>query len=97
MAASTSSRATLFYVRDAGPTRNITLALPEDDLRRARVLAARRGTSISRLLTGMLEELLEQDSGYAFSRQRSVAALARGHDLGTRGERRWTRGELHER
>jgi hypothetical protein len=37
---------------------NITLSLPEEDLRAARILAARRGTSVSQLLARMLRELV---------------------------------------
>ena len=44
---------------------NITLSLPEEDLREARVLAARRGTSVSQLLARMLSDLVEQETGYA--------------------------------
>ena len=41
-------------------TRNITLSLPEDLLREAKVLVARRGTSVSALLAGALSELVER-------------------------------------
>lgn len=77
--------------------RNITLSLPEEVLRNVKVLAARRGTSVSALLSGALSELLEQESGYAAARERNLAALGGGRDLGTGGEIRWGRGELHER
>ena len=42
---------------------NITLSLPEEDLREARVLAARRGTSVSQLLARMLRETVERETG----------------------------------
>ena len=42
---------------------NITLSLPEEDLRAARILAASRGTSVSHLLAWMLKELVEQETG----------------------------------
>ena len=78
-------------------TRNITLSLPEDVLREAKVLAARKGTSVSALLAGALHELVERESGYAAARERSLAALGRSVDLGTGGEIGWDRGKLHER
>jgi hypothetical protein len=78
-------------------TRNITLSLPEEVLREAKVVAARRGTSVSALLAGALSELVERESGYAAARERSLAALGRVRNLGTRGEIRWGRDELHER
>ena len=78
-------------------TRNITLSLPEEVLREAKVVAARRGTSVSALLAGALYELVERKSGYAAARERGLAALGRGLDLGTGGEIGWGREELHER
>jgi predicted DNA binding CopG/RHH family protein len=42
---------------------NITLSLPEEDLREARILASSRGISVSRLLAGMLRELVERETG----------------------------------
>jgi hypothetical protein len=37
---------------------NITLSLPEEDIRAARILAASRGTSVSHLLARVLKELI---------------------------------------
>ncbi|HET9877659.1 MAG TPA: hypothetical protein VFQ37_18180 [Mycobacterium sp.] len=51
---------------------NITLSLPEEDLREARILAARRGTSVSQLLARLLRELVGQETGYARARDRSL-------------------------
>jgi predicted transcriptional regulator len=77
--------------------RNITLSLPEETLREVKVLAARRGTSVSALLSQTLADLIASESGYAAARERSLAALGRGRDLGTGGEIGWARDELHER
>ncbi len=77
--------------------RNITLSLPEEDLQRAKIIAIRRGTSLSQLLTRMIKELADQETGYAGARARSLARLEEGRDLGTEGRVRWSRDELHER
>ncbi len=42
-------------------TRNITLSLPENVLREAKVVAAQRGTSVSALLARALSELVERE------------------------------------
>ena len=76
---------------------NITLSLPEEDLREARILAARRGTSVSRLLARMLRETVEQETGYAAAKDRSLARMREGMDLGTDGRVVWSRDDLHER
>lgn len=78
-------------------TRNVTLSLPEEVLREVKVLAARRGTSVSAMLAGALSELVERESGYAAARERSLASLDSGSDLGTGGYISWDRDELHER
>lgn len=54
--------------------RNLTIQLDEDVVKAARILAARRETSISRLVTTEIERLVEGDSRY-----HSAAAMARSH------------------
>jgi hypothetical protein len=76
---------------------NITLSLPEEDLREARILAARRGTSVSQLLARMLSDLVEQETGYVRARERSLNRMREGADLGTGGHIRWSRDSVHER
>jgi hypothetical protein len=76
---------------------NITLSLPEEDIREARILAASRGTSVSQLLARMLTELVERETGYAPARDRSVARLREGMNLGTGGQASWSRDSVHDR
>ncbi len=76
---------------------NVTLSLPREVVREAKVIAARRGTSISALMTGVLGGIIDEERGYRAARERSSRRLAKGLDLGTGGERTWTRDELHER
>ena len=77
-------------------TRNITLTMPAELVRRARILAAQRDTSVSALVVELLQEQLEdateEDSLWAIEE----AAMATG--IGMRvGDLTWTRDELHER
>jgi hypothetical protein len=76
---------------------NITLSLPEEDLREARILAARRGTSVSQLLARVLRETVERETGYDAARTHSLGLLRDGADLGTGGRITWSKGDLHER
>ena len=78
-------------------TQNVTLSLPKDVLRRVKMLAAQRGTSISRLLIETLEGVGARDEAYERARKRALRALSRPPNLGTRGQRTWTRAELHGR
>ncbi len=74
---------------------NVTLKLDAEILKQARILAAEEGSSISRLLTAKLEELVRERKGYDRARRRAVARLRVGLDLGWTAPR--SRGELHER
>jgi hypothetical protein len=78
-------------------SQNVTLSLPKDVLHRVKIAAARRGTSISRLLRTTLERIAEADDAYERAKRRSLASLRRPADLGTRGRRPVSRDELHER
>lgn len=78
-------------------TQNVTLAIPKDILRKAKILAVQRNTSLSGLLTQTLEELVSHQEGYEQARRRNLEALNRGFDLGTQGNITWNREELHER
>ncbi|MGA9532488.1 MAG: DUF6364 family protein [Anaerolineales bacterium] len=76
---------------------NITLALPKDVLKRVKIMAVEQGTSVSALMEHLLQERLARHEGYEQARQRQAASMADGFNLGTDGERSWTREELHER
>lgn len=73
------------------------MSLPEEDVQRARVVAARRGTSVSRLVADALREVVEHDRGYRPARERSLEMMTSGPGLGTGGEITWDRDHLHER
>ncbi len=77
--------------------RNITLALPRDLVRRLKVVAAERDTSISALLRDLLEELVARDDDYDRVWGREIEVMERGLNLGTGGRITWTRDEVHER
>lgn len=78
-------------------TQNITLSLPKDLVRKVKLIAVERQTSISGLLKELLIAEVAQEDRYAKARGRHLEALRRGTDLGTRGTIGRTREELHER
>ena len=78
-------------------TRHLTLSLPEELIRRLKLIAAQQDISISALLTATLAQLADQEEGYAEARNGMLADLARGYDLGTQGRIAWIRKALHER
>ncbi len=78
-------------------TQNLTLSLPKEIVRRVKVMAAQRGTSVSRMLVEALEQLVAHDDAYERARRRHLTLLKRSLNLGTRGRTSWSREELHDR
>ena len=65
-------------------SQNITLKLPSETLKRVKVEAASRGSSVSALLTRKLEDLLGEEAEYAAARKRALKWLDAGWALGER-------------
>jgi hypothetical protein len=78
-------------------TQNITLSLPKRTLKKIKQIAAQRQTSVSSLLSELLEQVADQETGYARARQRQLAWLEKGFDLGLKEKQPASREELHER
>ncbi|HET7388466.1 MAG TPA: DUF6364 family protein [Nocardioidaceae bacterium] len=76
--------------------RNLTITLPEDLVRRAKVAAAKRDTSISALVTEHLRALADQDDDYDSVWRQERQLMAEGLAMSV-GELTWSREELHER
>ncbi|MGV8118905.1 MAG: DUF6364 family protein [Candidatus Xenobiia bacterium LiM19] len=75
---------------------NITLSIPKKLLRHAKHIALEKGTSLSGLLTRMLEELALREDIYDMARKSHIP-LMENFDLGTGGTIALKREELHER
>jgi len=74
---------------------NITVRLDRRTLRKAKVLAAKRNTSISGLLAAQIETLVGEDDAYEQAHRRALALLEQGLSLG--GKIESTRDEWHDR
>jgi predicted transcriptional regulator len=74
---------------------NVTISLNRQVLRKAKILAARRDTSISALLAHEIELLVDQEEAYERAKKQALALLDKGFHLG--GVIRASRDELHER
>ncbi len=73
---------------------NITISLDKQLIQKARVIAARRGSSISRMLAEELAQLVSESERYEQSRVQAIADLELGMDLAMQ---QVSRDELHER
>ena len=71
---------------------NLTLQLEDAVIRAAKVLAARRGTSLSALIAHEVSALVERDERYELARERALEMLGKST---ARGGRTWTRDELY--
>jgi len=75
--------------------RNLTVQLDEETVSKARVLAARRSTSISKLVASEIDRLVGEDDAYRQAKQTALAHLDQGFHLGGGGLPE--REVLHER
>lgn len=78
-----------------GNKQNLTVSLEPKTIRRAKVIAARRGTSISGLVAQQIEVLAREEEAYERSERQAMTLLERGFHLGAVA--RVDRDELHER
>lgn len=74
---------------------NVTISLSQETLRKAKILAAKRSTSISGLLAQQVEMLVGAEEAYERSARAALAMLETGFHLG--GTIAVSRDELHER
>jgi len=73
----------------------VTVSLSQQTLRKAKILAARRGSSISGLLSQQIEILVGEEEAYERAERQATALLDHGFHLG--GVIRASRDEWHER
>ena len=74
---------------------NITLAIDQRLLKRARSIAAQQGTSVSAMLASELRRIVETQEAYAQAKARALAQLDSPFQLGGGGIR--NREDLHDR
>lgn len=74
---------------------NLTISLDREVIRKAKIVAARRSTSISGLLARQIEILIGEEEAYERAERQAMTLLDQGFHLG--GARPASRDELHER
>jgi len=74
---------------------NITLSIEKNLVKKAKVLSAKRQTSISQMLSQELKKVVEDSELYERAKQRALVYLRRGFHMGD--NRMASREELHER
>jgi len=76
---------------------NFTMSMPKDLLRRAKIQAAKEDKTLSKFIREALEEKIREDSGYKRARKKHQKILSSGFNMGTKGNLRLSRDEIHER
>jgi hypothetical protein len=74
---------------------NLTVSLTPQTVQKAKVLAAKRSTSISGLLAAQIEALVDADEAYENAHRAALDLMERGFHMG--GVHTTPREELHER
>ena len=74
---------------------NITLSLDKDLIRKSKIIAAKRETSVSKMLSDELEGIVQRAEQYESSKRKALAGLKKGFHFG--GEIVVSRESLHER
>lgn len=76
---------------------NVTLSLPKELLKKAKVVVAKKDMSLSEFLRQALEQKVKEETGYKKAKERQLKLLQQAMDLGTQGkiitrEERYARG-----
>jgi len=74
---------------------NLTVSLDTQTIQKAKILAAKRLTSISGLLAGQIEALVDAEEAYESAQRAALDLMERGFHLG--GTHSIHRDALHER
>lgn len=85
----------MLILRYCDPVKNVTVSVPKDVYRSARVRAAEEGTSLSAIVANYLRSLGERESEFARleAQQQAVQKRIQGFRAGNR----LSRDEVHER
>ena len=74
---------------------NITLSIDKEIIKKGKVIAAQKDTSISKMLSDHLKEIVEMADQYEAAKRNALQALKKGFHLG--GNINWKREDLYDR
>ena len=74
---------------------NITLSIEKSLIKKSKIIAAQRETSVSKMLSDELEKLIQSTEQYELSKRKALANLKKGFHFG--GKITVSRGALHGR
>jgi predicted transcriptional regulator len=74
---------------------NVTIKLDKDLIKKGKVIASKRETSLNRLLSDFLRQIVDEEDYYEQCKKKAFDMLNKGYHFG--GKITYTREELHER
>ena len=74
---------------------NITLSVDKELIKKGKVIAAQSDTSVSKMLSEKLRQLVEDNEEYETAKRSALQTLKKGYRLG--GKITWKREDLYER
>ena len=74
---------------------NITLSVEKEIIKKGKIIAAQRDTSVSKMLGDLLREEVSKEEKYEAEKRNALETLKEGFHLG--GRINWKREELYER
>jgi len=74
---------------------NLTVSLERETIQKAKVLAAKRNTSVTRLLADYVKEMVAEDERYEAARKAALDYMDKGFPMG--GQIAADREDWHER
>ena len=74
---------------------NITLSIEKSLIKKSKIIAAQRETSVSKMLSDELEKLIQSTEQYELSKRKALANLKKGFHFG--GKITVSRESPHER
>jgi hypothetical protein len=74
---------------------NITISLDKDLIKKGKIIASKKETSLNRLLSDFLKQIIEKEDYYEQCKRKALSILDKGYHLG--GKITYTKEDLHER
>ncbi len=74
---------------------NITLSIEKEIIKKGRIIAVQKETSISKMLSDMLKQVVYKEDQYEAAKRSASQILEKGFHLG--GQIRWKREDLYDR
>lgn len=83
------------HTQESKMKQNITLSIEKDIIKKGKLIAAQKGTSLSKMLSEHLKQTIDKEEQYEAAKRSALHALKNGFHLG--GKITWRREDLYGR